>query len=379
MAPSKTATDPGRPLSDIIYVSTEPLNDSSQNEKDNEHLDGDGGSGTNHSVRGIRNGEEPMLADPSSIRLGKYNIPPSVSGPVGALLIAVVALLLTFTTPAVNANPKPWNIISSCIGWVYFLAWGVSFLPQLYFNMRRGSVVGQSFEFVCLNILGFTCYAVYTLCFYSNDAVKHMYQDRYNGSSNTVALNDVVFAVYALACCLVNGVQIIFLDRGSQTLSLIVAVLIGVVCFVVILWVCIIAGGVRSTVVFNYLDLLYGLSTIKLGTSVVKYLPQLYLNYKRKCTIGWNICNVLLDFTGGTLSILQQVIDSAVTGNWVGMTGNPVKFALGSVSLLYDIVFFVQHFVLYAENNRRRALPEHGAVQEVFPPAGEDKNERPNV
>nr|AGN32922.1 cystinosin [Trypanosoma rangeli] len=379
MAARESATDPNKRLGGIVYASVEPVNDSSRSEKNSESLDRNGGSGANHHVTEVGNGEQQMLADPSSIKLGKYNIPPCVAAPVVALFIAGVALLLTFTTPVVNANPKPWDIISSCIGWVYFLAWGVSFLPQLYFNMRRRSVVGQSFEFICLNILGFTCYAVYTLCFHSNDVVKDMYRDRYNGSSNTVALNDVVFAVYALGCCLLNGVQVIFLDRGGQKLSPIVSVLIGVICFIIVLWVCIIAGGVKRAAVFNYLDLLYGLSTIKLGTSVVKYLPQVYLNYKRKCTIGWNIWNVLLDFTGGILSILQQVIDSAVTGNWVGMTGNPVKFALGSVSLLYDIVFFVQHFVLYAENNRKRALPEHDAVQRPLPPADEDRDERLNV
>jgi len=37
----------------------------------------------------------------------------------------------------------------------------------------------------------------------------------------------------------------------------------------------------------------------------VKYLPQVYLNYKRKSTVGWSLANVLLDLTGGTLSFVQ--------------------------------------------------------------------------
>ena len=32
------------------------------------------------------------------------------------------------------------------------------------------------------------------------------------------------------------------------------------------------------------------------------------MNYRRKSTIGWSIGNILLDFTGGSLSILQMFL-----------------------------------------------------------------------
>jgi hypothetical protein len=37
----------------------------------------------------------------------------------------------------------------------------------------------------------------------------------------------------------------------------------------------------------------------------VKYIPQVVLNQRRQSTVGWSIWNVLLDFTGGTLSLVQ--------------------------------------------------------------------------
>ena len=40
-----------------------------------------------------------------------------------------------------------------------------------------------------------------------------------------------------------------------------------------------------------------------------KYIPQIYLNYTRKTTAGWNIYNVLLDFTGGFLSFVQEMLE----------------------------------------------------------------------
>ena len=63
--------------------------------------------------------------------------------------------------------------------------------------------------------------------------------------------------------------------------------------------------------------------------------------------MGWSISQILLDFAGGVLSIAQQGIDSYLQGDWSGVTGNPVKFALGNVSMVYDTVFITQHYILY--------------------------------
>jgi cystinosin len=51
------------------------------------------------------------------------------------------------------------------------------------------------------------------------------------------------------------------------------------------------------------------------------------LNVQRQSTVGWSITNVILDFMGGSMSLLQ----------------------LGFVSLSFDIIFMVQHFILYSD------------------------------
>ena len=35
---------------------------------------------------------------------------------------------------------------------------------------------------------------------------------------------------------------------------------------------------------------------------------QAYMNFKRKSTVGWSIGNVLMDFTGGSFSIIQMFL-----------------------------------------------------------------------
>jgi len=54
--------------------------------------------------------------------------------------------------------------------------------------------------------------------------------------------------------------------------------------------------------------------------------------------------------TGGVLSFVQLMIDAYRSDDWTAITGNPVKFALSWLSILFDIVFIVQHFVLYPDH-----------------------------
>ena len=99
------------------------------------------------------------------------------------------------------------------------------------------------------------------------------------------------------------------------------------------------------------------------------------MNFRRKSTVGWSIGNVLLDFTGGTLSILQMFLISYNYGNylsilllhlsiivfyvsihmllfihlddWKSIFGDPTKFGLGAFSICFDLLFMTQHYILY--------------------------------
>lgn len=71
------------------------------------------------------------------------------------------------------------------------------------------------------------------------------------------------------------------------------------------------------------------------------------MNYKRKSTIGWNVWTVLLDFAGGMLSLSQLMMDAYDMNDSSAITGNWVKFGLSFVSIFFDIIFIVQHYILY--------------------------------
>jgi cystinosin len=84
---------------------------------------------------------------------------------------------------------------------------------------------------------------------------------------------------------------------------------------------------------------------------MIKYVPQAWMNYKRKSTEGWSIGNILLDFTGGLLSVLQMFLLSINYNDWSSIFGSPTKFGLGFFSILFDILFIIQHYILYRTNS----------------------------
>jgi cystinosin len=90
------------------------------------------------------------------------------------------------------------------------------------------------------------------------------------------------------------------------------------------------------------------LGYFKVAISFCKYLPQFWWNCSRRSTVGWSIFNVLLDFTGGLFSLLQLILE-AVFDDRTGI--NPVKLLLSAIGIIYDILFLLQHYVLYPERN----------------------------
>ncbi|KAI9013985.1 PQ loop repeat-domain-containing protein [Phycomyces nitens] len=208
-----------------------------------------------------------------------------------------------------------WNVVSSIIGWTYFLAWSVSFYPQTLLNWQRKSVQGLSIDFLYYNVLGFLCYSIFNVAFFFSETIQD--QCKLNHSSgNLVRANDVMFAVHAfLISCFTLGQTFIY-KADAQKLSTVATVLISIP---------IVGAGIGLLAVeFNgilWIDLMYYLSYVKLAISFIKYLPQVWLNYKRKSTVGWSIYNILLDFAGGALSISQLLLDASISGDWSGVSG----------------------------------------------------------
>ncbi|KAG0370486.1 PQ loop repeat-domain-containing protein [Gamsiella multidivaricata] len=245
-------------------------------------------------------------------------------------------------------SPKGFgHYVSYLIGWAYFIAWSASFYPQAILNWRRKSVQGLSMDFIHLNVLGFLCYSIFNLAFFFSSEVQEEYKRRNDGQENLVRANDVFFALHALILSTFTLAQTWIYKRDPNQkpswparIFIASAILISLYLVTQATWG---KGGKE------WIDILYFLSSIKLIISFVKYCPQVYINWAAKSTAGWSIYNILLDFTGGALSIAQLVLDAYISGDWSGISGDPVKFGLGFLSIAFDLIFMTQHYVLYRD------------------------------
>uniref|UniRef100_A0A1B6CPI3 Cystinosin n=1 Tax=Clastoptera arizonana TaxID=38151 RepID=A0A1B6CPI3_9HEMI len=235
--------------------------------------------------------------------------------------------------------------LSSVCGWTYFSVWVLALYPQIYDNWKRQSVIGFSFDFVTLNLVGYACYSIYNIGFYYVPSIVGDYYKRHPGATNPVQLNDVIFSIHGFFGTAYMVLQVFMYERGGQTMSKAGVILLSTLIIALGL---ILASALLH--IIAWLDSLYYCSYIKLVVTVTKYIPQAFLNYTLKSTIGWSIGAVLCDTCGSVLSVLQMIVISYNRNDWVSIMGDPTKFGLGVLSLCFCVIFLNQHYVLYRHN-----------------------------
>ncbi|KRX91727.1 Cystinosin -like protein [Trichinella pseudospiralis] len=251
------------------------------------------------------------------------------------------------------------NVLLDVLGWIYFAAWTISFWPQIFLNFKRKSVVGLNFDFLALNITGFLFYASYNCSLYFSPVVQTEYLEQYPNSVNPVLIQDVAFALHAFFATVLTIGQCFFYERGSQKLSKLCLILL--IAFWSSTLITLLLAAVR---VITWLWFVSVLSYVKLAISILKYIPQAVLNYRRKNTEGFSIGSIFLDFTGGVGSMFQMIVFAYNTDEWSQLFGDFTKFGLGLFSICFDIVFFIQRYALY-RNYQKMDMSEESEDSQV--------------
>lgn len=255
------------------------------------------------------------------------------------------------------------HVVSPLLGWSYFFCWSISFYPQLISNYQRQSVAGLALDFFAVNVLGFICFTISSILFLFSSTVRDEYARRHPGAEEpTVRLNDLAFAVHALFVSSIGLSQFFFwgykrhesqkMSRAMTTIALgcLAAIFISVLLALTSDW--------------KWIDVAYTLQYVKILISIVKCIPQAYLNYTRKATTGWSIHNIILDIFGGVLSFAQLILDSSLQSNWSGITGNPVKFCLSQLAIMIDLLFITQHYILYRHSEESE--PKFSSIEQGY-------------
>lgn len=161
----------------------------------------------------------------------------------------------------------------------------------------------MSLDFIALNFLGFLCYSVFNASLFWDKDVQDDYFHNHPRGVNPVLINDVLFSFHALALTFLTIVQCLVYKRLRHRVSYVTStILIGLIGFLTV------SGVICGAKKISKLDYIYFFSYVKLAITIMKYCPQAYLNFQRKSTIGWSIGNVLLDFTGGSFSLIQMFL-----------------------------------------------------------------------
>ncbi|KIW58901.1 hypothetical protein, variant [Exophiala xenobiotica] len=237
------------------------------------------------------------------------------------------------------------------------LSWSASFYPQPRMNWKRKSTLGLAIDFPLLNVVGFLCYSISSCGFLYSTTIRSQYAARHPASPEpTVQFNDVAFGVHAVVLVVLTysqffpqlwGFKVSSRQRAAKP---VLGIVWGsVLAVLAVMAVVVHRSGWRQQDPqdWAWIDVLYTLGYVKLICTFVKYIPQVVVNFNRQSTIGWSITQILFDITGGVLSLLQLIIDASFQGDWSGITGNSLKLGLSNISIAFDIIFIVQHFVLY--------------------------------
>lgn len=194
--------------------------------------------------------------------------------PIGLLLLVCTAFGLGLTEYYSRPTPADWqcgapvDAASLVIGWAYFGAWSLSFYPQVVLNWERRSVVGFAFDFAGLNLVGFGCYAAFNCALFYSPSIRAAYERSHGGEAPAVRLNDIVFALHAVALSAVLLVQIAILPRGAQRFSRLCKA--AIVVFLIALPIAMVLAARRACERCTWLNVLYALSYVKLAITLTK-------------------------------------------------------------------------------------------------------------
>ncbi|CAA0833785.1 Cystinosin homolog [Striga hermonthica] len=241
-----------------------------------------------------------------------------------------------------------WNsvhleILYNVLGWVAFVSWSISFYPQVILNFRRKSVVGLNFDFIILNLTKHSSYLIYNASLFFSSAVQRQYREKFGFNQMIpVAANDVAFSMHAVLLTAFTLFQIVIYDRGNQKISKVSIGIVSAAWLFAAVCVCI------AIPKHSWLWLVsFCFNDIQVVMTIIKYIPQVVLNFRRKSTVGFSIGNILLDFLGGVTNYCQMAVQSIDQNSWVNFYGNIGKTMISLVSIFFDILLIIQHYVLY--------------------------------
>ena len=169
---------------------------------------------------------------------------------------------------------------------------------------------GLSPDFTVVNPIGFLALTIWNWGVYFSPVARTEYQNRHHGHQPQISKSDLAFSLHALIASTATLLQVVYywrknknvqedpadeerrlLLKDSSRFGLSTSTLRPSFPISILVAVLVIAAFISAAFVWagkqEFLDWLYFVSTIKLIISLVKYLPQILLNYRLKQVSGY--------------------------------------------------------------------------------------------
>ncbi|KAL0092262.1 hypothetical protein J3Q64DRAFT_1718301 [Phycomyces blakesleeanus] len=214
--------------------------------------------------------------------------------------------------------------------------------PQILLNKRNSSVRGLSIDYLYLNIIACGFYSAFAIIFTTCESTRNEYLQKYGSLNEYIHPSEAILAIHAFCLSAFLLFQTTIYEKSvKQKLSSASAAVIWAILMGAVLIVLSVRYGNTT-----WADVVYYFDGVGYFAAMIKYLPLVKVNSKRKSTIGWSIQSIILDLLSGLLLGLQSILDSTSQPSDIIM--HPAKCTLAIVIILFDLVFLYQHFVLYA-------------------------------
>jgi len=245
------------------------------------------------------------------------------------------------------------------VGWVYVFSWCVCFYPQILELWRSRSSDGFSYDMLLMNIIDQSVMILQTYSIFFSPLLRQEYDKAHPNKPLPIRPNDLASITHNFFAIMVITVLVKTANRSQApqrftwpALGILVASVVSPLIGVVL------AAYSR----ISWLQTVYILGYVKTALGLVKYAPQALLNFRRKSTEGFAVGMMIFDLIGGAASLLQMAFIAINNEDGASLIGNPGKLGTGVVTVIFEIIFLLQRFVIYRPG-RGKLILDSGYVQ----------------
>lgn len=183
-----------------------------------------------------------------------------------------------------------------------------------------------------------------------NEEVRNEYMLKYDGKLPILSISDISYAFHGLSLLVILLSQIIFGNRWygfeNKRQHLRIHRITKIIVFLIL--IILLYNHFFDESMFKHLNLALNLAYFKIITSLIKYIPQVTHNYRRKSMYGISPQQIYLDLLGVIFCVSEFIIKNDLP-MFDAINSNRGKLGIIVVTTFFDTIFLVQIYIYGTE------------------------------